>query len=299
MKVYLVDGTYELFRHHFGMPSRQTANGVGLGATRGVVSSVLAMLEGGVTHLGVATDHVVESFRNQLWPGYKTSAGMPPEILRQFSVVEHALQAMGVVVWPMVELEADDALASAAVLCGEDPRVEQIVICTPDKDLAQCVVDQRVVQLDRRTQTLIDAQGVRDKYGVAPDSIPEWLALVGDRADGFPGLPGWGKRSASVVLSHYGTIEQVPDDVDRWDPAVRKSVRGAASLASALTENRGRALLFRTLATLRIERGLLRSVEDLAWHGPDPDFERVSSVLGDPHLYKRATALAHRLKTGA
>ncbi len=294
MKVHLVDGTYELFRHHFGPPSRQTTTSADLAATRGVVASVLGMLESGVTHIGVGTDHVVESFRNQLWAGYKTSEGMPPELLAQFPVVEHALRALGVVVWPMVELEADDALASAAALSAEDPEVEQVIICTPDKDLAQCVVDQRVVQLDRRSQTVVDAQGVREKFGVAPRSIPDWLALVGDSADGFPGLPGWGKRSASAVLAHYGSIDEIPADVGQWDPGVRMAVRGSASLAATLAGDRRRALLFRTLATLRIERGLIRGVGDLAWHGPDPDFEGVSRFLGDPRLYERAVALARR-----
>ncbi len=194
VQVYLVDGTYELFRHHFGQPSRRSAADEETAATRGVLSSVLGMLEDGVTHIGVATDHVVESFRNELWPGYKTSAGMPPELLAQFPLLEEALEALGIVVWPMVELEADDALASAAEVAADDERVEQVRICTPDKDLAQCVTDGRVVQLDRRTNTVVDEQGVWAKFGVAPSSIPDWLALVGDSADGFPGLAGWGKK---------------------------------------------------------------------------------------------------------
>ncbi|MHB8680668.1 MAG: 5'-3' exonuclease [Acidimicrobiales bacterium] len=295
MIVHLVDGTYELFRHHFGQPSRQTADGAEIGATRGVVSTVIGMLEGGATHLGVATDHVVESFRNDLWPGYKTSEGMPPELLAQFPLVERALQALGVLVWPMVELEADDALASGAAVAGDDPRVERVLICTPDKDLAQAVRGERVVQLDRRNDVVTDEAGVWTKFGVAPASIPDWLALVGDSADGFPGLSGWGKRSASAVLAHYGHLEDIPDAVADWEPELRKAVRGSAGLAERLAGERDLAVLFRTLATLRVERTLLADVEQLRWRGPSDEFADVAAFLRDERLVGRARTAAERV----
>jgi 5'-3' exonuclease len=294
--VYLLDGTYELFRHHFGQPSRLSAAGAEIAATRGVVSTVLAMFEAGVTHLGVATDHVVESFRNDLWPGYKTSEGMPPELLAQFPLVEEALVALGVVVWPMTELEADDALASAAAVADDDPRVDQVRICTPDKDLAQCVRATRVVQFDRKAGSSCDEKGVWEKFGVAPSSIPDWLALVGDSADGFPGLAGWGKRSASAVLAHYATIDEIPSKVADWDASVRTQVRNAAGLAARLVAERELALLFRRLATLQVERDLLRDVEDLAWRGPTPAFAEMGELLRDPRLAERALAAAAKLQ---
>ena len=292
MDVYLLDGTYELFRHHFGQPSRLSSDGEEIAATRGVVSTALAMFEAGVTHLGVATDHVVESFRNELWPGYKTSEGMPPELLAQFPLVEEALVALGVVLWPMTELEADDALASAAAVADDDPRVGQVRICTPDKDLAQCVRGTRVVQFDRKAGSACDEKGVWEKFGVAPSSIPDWLALVGDSADGFPGLAGWGKRSASAVLAHYGTIDDIPPKVADWDDGVRKQVRNSAGLAARLVDERELALLFRRLATLQVERDLLRDVDDLAWQGPTPAFAEMSELLRDPRLAERAIAVA-------
>jgi 5'-3' exonuclease len=292
MHVYLVDGTYELFRHHFGQPSRLSSQGNEIAATRGVVSTVLSMLEDGATHLGVATDHVVESFRNDLWPGYKTSEGMPPELLAQFPLLEEALVALGVKVWPMIELEADDALASAAAVAGDDGRVAQVRICTPDKDLAQCVQDERVVQLDRRSGTIVDEKGVWEKFGIAPTSIPDWLALVGDSADGFPGLAGWGKRSASQVLAHYGTIDAIPDAVSDWEPELRKQVRNAAGLATRLAAERELALLFRQLATLRVERALLGSVDDLTWAGPTEAFGQLCELLRDHRLAERALAVS-------
>ncbi|HUY63122.1 MAG TPA: 5'-3' exonuclease H3TH domain-containing protein [Acidimicrobiales bacterium] len=292
MNVHLVDGTYELFRHHFGQPSRLSSTGDEIGATRGVLATVLTMLEGGATHVGVATDHVVESFRNELWPGYKTSAGTPPELLAQFPLVERALSSMGVRVWPMVELEADDALGSAAAVAEADDRVEQVLLCTPDKDLAQCVRDRRVVQLDRRADTIIDEQGVWEKFGVAPRSIPDWLALVGDSADGFPGLAGWGKRSASVVLAHYGSLDAIPDAVADWEPAVRGAVRGAATLAARLAEQRRDAELFRRLATLRIEPDVVGTVDELAWAGAGPDFDDICQFVRDPRLAERAAAVS-------
>jgi 5'-3' exonuclease len=292
MIVHLVDGTYELFRHHFGQPARAGADGREIAATRGVVSSVLGMLEAGATHVGVATDHVVESFRNDLWPGYKTSAGMPPELLAQFPMVEDALEALGVPVWAMVELEADDGLASAASVAAVDGRVEQVRICTPDKDLAQCVVGDRVVQVDRRAETVVDEPRVWAKYGVAPASIPDWLALVGDSADGFPGLAGWGKRSASSVLAHYGSIDAIPDKVADWDAGVRKAVRNAAGLAARLADERELAGLFRTLATLRVEPATVGSVDEWRWGGPTPAFAATCEQLRDPRLAERAERLA-------
>jgi len=292
MKVHLVDGTYELFRHHFGQPSRTAADGTEIAATRGVLSTVLGMLEDGATHLGVATDQVIESFRNDLWPGYKTGEGTPPELLAQFPVLERSLEALGVVLWPMTELEADDALASAAAVAADDERVEQVVICTPDKDLAQSVRGRRVVQLDRRSGAVIDEDGVWQKFGVAPASIPDWLALVGDSADGFPGLRGWGKRSAARVLAHYGGIEDIPHDVVDWDPGLRRQVRGAATLAATLAASLDLAMLFRRLATLQVERALLDDVDQLEWRGPTEAFGEVCAMLGVPRLAERAAAVA-------
>jgi 5'-3' exonuclease len=292
MRVHLVDGTYELFRHFFGQPPRAGADGTEIGAVRGVLSSVVGMLGDGATHVGVATDHVIESFRNGMWPGYKTGSGIDPVLRNQFIPLEEALVALGVLVWPMVDLEADDALASAAAVAAEDDAVDQVVICTPDKDLAQCVRGRRVVQLDRRAGTVADEDGVRLKFGVDPASIPDWLALVGDTADGFPGLPGWGKKTAAVVLAHYGHIPDIPDRAADWDASVCRSVRGAATLAARLAEERDRAMLFRDLATLRVDRSLLGRVEDLAWRGPTPAFADLCRQLRDPALADRAAALA-------
>ncbi|MEO6120889.1 MAG: flap endonuclease, partial [Acidimicrobiales bacterium] len=218
LKVHLVDGTYELFRHHFGVPEEvRAAGGAGRAGVRGLVGSMVGLLADGATHLGVATDHVIESFRNGLWPGYKDSSAMPEELLAQFVPLEEALEALGVVVWPMVELEADDALASAATTCASDPEVDQVVICTPDKDLAQCVVATRVVQLDRRRDIVTDESGVVAKFGVGPASVPDWLALVGDAADGFPGLRGWGAKATATVLGRYRHLEDIPRLAERWD----------------------------------------------------------------------------------
>ena len=291
MEVQLVDGTYELFRHFFGQPSRAADDGEEIGAARGVIQTIVGMLSEGATHLGVATDHVIESFRNDLWPGYKTGAGIDPVLRSQFRTLETALDALGVMVWPMVELEADDALASAASVAAEDPAVERVVICTPDKDLAQCVVGERVVQLDRRSGRVSGESGVWEKFGVAPRSIPDWLALVGDSADGFPGLAGWGKRSASVVLAHYGTFDDVPDRAYDWDPEVRDAVRGAAKLAERLSSEREQAELFRDLATLRVDRALLDAVPSLRWPGPTEEFEAVCRHFRDPALADRAAAI--------
>ena len=261
-----------------------------LRAVRGVVSSVLGMLEDGATHLGVATDHVIESFRNALWPGYKTGEGIDPLLFSQFEPLEEALGALGVVVWPMVEFEADDALAAAAAVADADARVDRAIICTPDKDLAQCVRGDRVVQLDRRTRTLRDESGVRLKFGVAPASIPDWLALVGDAADGYPGLPGWGPASASALLARYARLDRIPRSPTEWEV----TLRGAARLAATLTEQRERALLFRELATLRTDAPVVADVGALAWNGPRPDFASWSARLGSPALHDRATHLGSR-----
>ena len=293
-RVHLVDGTYELFRHFYGAPPRASSEGGEVGAVRGVVQSVLTMLGAGTTHIGVATDHVVESFRNDLWPGYKTGEGVDRVLMAQFPLLEAALVAMGVVVWPMVELEADDALASAAAVAADDRRVDQVVICTPDKDLAQCVRGSHVVQLDRRKDVITDEDAVRARYGIGPLSIPDWLALVGDSADGFPGLPGWGKQSASTVLGRYEHLEAIPPAVADWDPALRRAVRSAPKLAERLASDMGHALLFRDLATLRVDRSLLASVDDLEWNGPGADFEDMARFLRDPALADRAGALASR-----
>ncbi len=294
VRVYLVDGTYELFRHHFGQPSHLDIDGKEVAAVRGVVASVLTLLEEGVTHIGVATDHVIESFRNRLWPGYKTGAGVAPELADQFPLLEEALGALGVVVWPMVDLEADDALASAAVVAAEDRAVGQVLVCTPDKDLAQCVSGRRVVQLDRRRRAdgtgplTVDEDGVRARYGVAPESIPDWLALVGDSADGFPGLPGWGAKSASAVLGRYGHLEAVPDAPGQWE----LTLRSAPALAATLAEQRELAMLFRDLATLRIDRSLVSEVGELEWGGAGPAFAEVCRRLRAPGLGQRAEVVA-------
>src|SRR5213594_664529 len=287
--VHLIDGTYELFRYFLSPAAAFDRNAPeALRAVRGVVGSILGMLEGGVTHLGVATDHVIESFRNALWPGYKTGEGIDPVLYAQFEPLEDALGALGVVVWPMVEFEADDALASAAALAAADPRVEQVVICTPDKDLAQCVRGDRVVQLDRRARELRNELGVQQKFGVGPASIPDWLALVGDNADGYPGLPGWGARTAAAVLARYKHLEQIPKLALEWDVPVR----GATRLATTLAGQRELALRFRQLAMLRTDAPVGVAVDGLRWAGPRADFAAWSERLGTPQLHERATALA-------
>ena len=287
MEVHLVDGTYELFRQYYARPEHLDPSGIDVGAVRGVCRSLLVLLEQGATHVGVATDHVVESFRNDLWPGYKTSAGMDPVLLAQFPLLEEALEALGFAVWAMVDLEADDALASAAETAAGDPRVERAVICTPDKDLSQCVRDPVVVQLDRRQEKWFDEAAVRAKFGVEPSSIPDWLGLVGDTADGFPGLPGWGAKSASLVLARYGHLEAIPDLGLEWD----LPVRGAAKLAATLASRREQAELFRHLATLRVD-GDVGSVDDWAWRGPTRELGAWSERLGAPDLTDRAGKLA-------
>jgi 5'-3' exonuclease len=283
--VHLIDGTFELFRYFLSPAAafdRTTPEE--LRAVRGVVGSVLGMLESGATHLGVATDHVIESFRNALWPDYKTGEGLDPLLHAQFQPLEEALSALGVVVWPMVEFEADDALAAAAVMTSGDGRVDQVVICTPDKDLAQCVRGERIVQLDRRTRELRDEAGVQKKFGVPPTSIPDWLALVGDSADGYPGLPGWGAVSAATVLARYRHLEHIPKLALEWEV----SVRGALRLATTLAEQRERALLFRELATLRTDAPIGTDVDGLRWMGPRTDFAAWAERLGAPALQERA-----------
>jgi 5'-3' exonuclease len=294
VRVHLVDGTYELFRHFFGQPPRNSTEGTPIGAARGVILTIVGMLTEGATHVGVATDHVIESFRNELWPGYKTGEGIDPDLRSQFDVLEEAVEALGVALWPMVELEADDALASAASVAAEDPAVEQVFICTPDKDLAQCVVGRRIVQLDHRKGTICDEAGVWEKFGVAPRSIPDWLALVGDSADGFPGLAGWGKKSASVVLAHYGTLDAIPDAAGDWEPSLRSAVRGADRLAGTLAERRDDAELFRVLATLRLDPDLMAGTSAIRWNGPTDRFEEVCRFFRDPALAERTAALGVR-----
>ena len=286
MDVHLLDGTYELFRHFFAVPGAVDVNGQEIGAVRGVLTSVLSMIEHGATHIGVATDHVVESFRNDLYPGYKTSEGVPPELLSQFPILEKALEAMGVVVWPMVYYEADDALASASRKASQDDHVGQVLICTPDKDLSQCVVGTRVVQLDRRRNTLRDESGIVAKFGVKPQSIPDYLAVVGDSADGFPGLSGWGLKAAALTLSQYSHLENIPKDWREWHPSIRKARLLSTSLFSAWND----ALLFRTLATLRLDVPIFDTVEDLRWRGPRPNFEEHCHRMKSPHLFGRATS---------
>ena len=288
MEVYLLDGTYELFRHYFGAPPHRDADGNEAGAVVGVAGSVLRMLEDGVTHLGVATDHVIESFRNDIWPGYKTGEGIEPALRRQFEPLEEALSALGLRVWAMVELEADDALASAALRASEDPDVDRVVIATPDKDLGQSVRGCYVVQLDRRSGTIRDAAGVKERFGVPPESIPDYLALVGDSADGFPGLPGWGAKSAATVLARYGHLEAIPADAAAWDV----TLRSAPKLAATLAERQADALLFRDLATLRTSAAVFDSVDELRWTGPRPEFEDVARRLRSPALLARALAAA-------
>ena len=263
MLIHVIDGTYELFRHYYAMPSARDAEGREIAAVRGVLASIRGLLREGATHLGVATDHVIESFRNALWPGYKTGEGIDPDLLAQFPLLEEALVAAGIVVWPMIEFEADDALAAAAARAAADPRVERVIICTPDKDLAQCVRGTSVVQLNRRTRTFFDEAGVVAKFGVPPASIPDYLALVGDAADGFPGLAGWGAKSAAAVLAKFGHLEAIPADPRDWNV----NVASPAKLAQVLQRDRDRALLFRELATLRTDIALFDDVETLRWNG--------------------------------
>ena len=275
MKVYLVDGTYELFRHYYALPSARDEDGREVAAVRGVLASVLGMIKEGATHIAVATDHVIESFRNDLWPGYKTSDGIEPDLWAQFPLLEEILSAAGIVVWPMIEYEADDALAAAAVAAARDALVEQVLICTPDKDLAQCVRASRIVQLDRRKRTIIDEAGVVRKFGVSPESIPDYLALVGDSSDGYPGLPGWGAKSSAAVLARFRHLEGIPKDWHEWGI----KVASAGALADTLSREWDRAVLFRKLAILRTDIPLFQDVEELRWSGPTPSFDELAARL--------------------
>jgi 5'-3' exonuclease len=288
MDVHLVDGTYELYRHFYAVPRRLDADGNEAGGVRGVLSSVFGLLRDGATHVAVATDHVVESFRNDLWHGYKHGEGIEPDLLGQFHPLEEALRSMGVVVWAMVEFEADDAMAAAAAKLTADPAVARILLCTPDKDLAQCVINDRVVQFDRRAGEIRNAAAIEARFGVPPAAIPDYLALVGDSADGFPGVRGWGAKSTAAVLGRYGFLEQIPRDEAEWDIAVR----GAARLAAALREAWDDAVLFRELATLRTDALAVDGVDSLRWTGPRADFEATAARLGMPDLAARASRLA-------
>jgi 5'-3' exonuclease len=276
MEIFLVDGTYELFRYFYAMPSAKDADGREVGAVRGVVHSILSMINGGARYVGVATDHVIESFRNDLWPGYKTGQGIDPQLYSQFPLLEQALTMLGVPVWAMTEFEADDALASAAAIAARDPRVERVLICTPDKDLAQCVSGTRVVQLHRRTRVTLDETGIRAKFGVGPQSIPDYLALVGDSADGYPGLRGWGAKSTAAVLAKYEHLESIAPDAKTWGV----NAANAGALAITLAREWDRALLFRDLATLRTHLPLFDDVESLRWGGPTADFALLIQRLG-------------------
>jgi 5'-3' exonuclease len=289
MRVHLVDGTYELFRHFFAVPPHADNRGRERGAVLGVIQSLIGMLETDATHVGVATDHVIESFRNDLYAGYKTGEGIEPKLWQQFEPLEEAVAALGVVIWPMVEVEADDALAAAAAAATADRRVEQVLLCSPDKDLAQCVDGDRVVMLDRRSGKITNADGVVEKFGVAPASIPDYLALVGDSADGYPGLPGWGAKSAAAVLSKFGKLERIPKAVEDWDV----TLRGAEKLARVLREGWEDALLFRKLATLRTDQPKV-AVNQLAYRGPAPGFAKLAESWRRPELAERAGRIGAR-----
>jgi len=275
LDVYLVDGTYELFRHYYALPSARDQDDREVAAVRGVLASLLGMIKSGATHVAVATDHVIESFRNGLWAGYKTSEGIEPDLLAQFPLLEDVLSAAGIVVWPMVEFEADDALAAAALAAARDARVDRVIICTPDKDLAQCVRGTRIVQLNRRTRVTLDESGVVKKFGVSPASIPDYLALVGDAADGYPGLPGWGAKSSAAVLAKFLHLEAIPLDYREW----RVNVVNAFALADTLSRERCNAVLFRTLATLRTDIVLFSDVDQLRWNGPTDSFGALAARL--------------------
>jgi len=276
MDVYLIDGTYELFRHYYALPSAKDSDGREVAAVRGVLASVLGMMkDGGATHVAVATDHVIESFRNGLWAGYKTGEGIEPDLLAQFPLLEEVLTSAGITVWPMVEFEADDALAAAAAAAANDSRVERVIICTPDKDLAQCVSGTRIVQLNRRTRVTMDEAGVIKKFGVSPVSIPDYLALVGDTADGYPGLQGWGAKSSAAVLAKFVHLEAIPADWREW----RVNVGSASTLADTFSRERENAMLFRKLATLRTDIPLFDKVDELRWNGPTPAFADIAVGL--------------------
>ena len=293
MEIYLVDGTYELFRHYYALPSVRDRDGREVAAVRGVLSSVLGMIKGGATHIAVATDHVIESFRNKLWPGYKTGDGIEPDLLVQFSLLEEVLVAAGVVVWPMVEFEADDAMAAAAVAASKNTDVTRVILCTPDKDLAQCVSGSRIVQLNRRKQITIDEAGVIQKFGVSPESIPDYLALVGDAADGYPGLPGWGAKSSAAVLAKFLHLESIPKNWREW----RVNATNPGSLADTLCREWENAILFRRLATLRTDIRLFDDVDELRWRGPSSGFDALAARLDATRTER--TPVATRRKSSA
>lgn len=288
MRAHLIDGTYELFRYYFAAPSHITSDGREVGAVRGVLGSMIQLLEEGATHIGIATDHVIESFRNELWDGYKDGSGVEEAILGQFQLLEDVLAAAGFTVWPMVEFEADDALGAAARRYAQDDRVDEVMICTPDKDLAQCVSDSaRIVQFDRRKGVRYDEAGIVEKFGVRPESIPDYLGLVGDTADGFPGLAGWGAKSASTVLAHYGHIENIPLAAGQWEI----TVRGGAKLAKTLADNRELALLFRRIATIETDAPVSASIDELEWRGPTADFAALAESIDAQRHADRITRL--------
>jgi 5'-3' exonuclease len=284
MDIYLIDGTYELFRHFFAVPSSLDDSGQEIGAVRGVLNSMLSMLTKEVTYIGVATDHVVESFRNDLYLYYKTGAGVPPELMSQFPILEDALRSLGVKVWPMIEFEADDALAAAASKAAQYEEVNRVVICTPDKDLSQCVVGDRVVQLDRRRNIIRNEAGVIEKFGVRPQSIPDYLALVGDTADGYPGLAGWGAKAAASVLSIYPHFEDIPKEVEQWSPSIRSSRKLSATLMDQWDD----AILFRELARLRLDVPVFGEPGELEWRGPRADFEAFCDRVKAKDMFKRS-----------
>ena len=288
MKIHIIDGTYELFRYFYAVPSSKNDGGQEIGAVRGVLISVFSMIEAGATHIGVATDHVVESFRNELYSGYKTSEGVPSQLLSQFPILEEALESMGVVVWPMTYFEADDALASAAAKAAADPTVEQVLICTPDKDLAQCVVGDRIVQVDRRRNLVRNEPAIEEKFGVKPESIPDYLAVTGDSADGYPGISGWGPKAASLALTKYRHLENIPKDWRDWNPSIRR----ARPLAESLFVSWDDALLYRTLATLRLDVPMFASIDELRWKGPGHNFQQSCERLRAGELYQRASRKA-------
>ena len=291
MKVHLVDGTYELFRHYFGAPSHITSEGYEVGATRAVLASMLSLLEQGATHIGIATDHTITSFRNELYEGYKDGSDIDPDISGQFHILEDLLEAAGFIIFPMVEFEADDALASAAMRSTVDKRVDQVVICTPDKDLGQCLTpDHKIVQYDRRKKLEMNYEAIIEKFGVRPESIPDYLGLMGDTADGFPGLQGWGAKSSSSVLAVYNHIEHIPEDPEKWEV----SVRGAKKLAATLNENQSLALLFRQIATLSYDAPTFGSIDELHWEGPGSDFVQIAEKLDATRLIERAERLADK-----
>ena len=296
MNVYLIDGTYELFRHYYALPSARDKDGHEVAAVRGVLASVLGMMKEGATHVAVATDHVIESFRNDLWPGYKTGDGIEPELLAQFPLLEEVLATAGVVVWPMVEFEADDALAAGAKLAAGDKRVDQVIICTPDKDLAQCVSGSRVVQLNRRTRVTFDEAAITKKFGVSPISIPDYLGLVGDSADGYPGLEGWGAKSSAAVLAKFVHLESIPKDWRDW----RVNAANAGALAATLCRDWEQAILFRKLATLRTDIKLFDDVEALRWRGPTAAFDDLAARLdGATHQSQRSSGRRQKSKSAA